>query len=126
MSKYEFGFDKSNDKDYNCVTVLDTETNELEAYYRYQDIARDKDHRIAELEQKLENAIVLPVKLKTEGYHIRYIPKLNGDIRMEVEKVYLDRIEYFDNHYKTYKINDIFATEQEARKELEELNNGKA
>lgn len=62
MSKYKFGYCENINEDFACVSVLNTETKELNSFYKAKEIYRQKDLRIAELEKQLSdlktNAIV--------------------------------------------------------------------
>ena len=103
-------------------------------YIEALEILEQKDKRIAELEEQLKNAIVLPISVKQEIYYV-YETDISGDIAYTIDKgfvgtILLDGNIWFRGIYdsgltywhllKDFN-SDVFATKEEAQEKLKEI-----
>ena len=98
-------------------------------------LLEDKDQRIAELEEKLSNAIIPKFKIGQEVWCIDRISEkiyLGTVIGFEANKFKFNQLDtYYTIEYKDgciiqcdFEDEFVFATEEEAQAKLEELRNG--
>ena len=91
MSKYIFGYDNGGkNKDLQCVSLYNKETKEISSFFKEEDIAKQKDARIAELEKENNEFCSYNKKIREQ----------NLKLKAELEKQLADKKET-----ATYKNN---------------------
>ena len=133
MSKEKFGI---TDAHYLCDSaIFNTETEEILRLYQICDLLNQQDQRIAQLEEQLANAIVLPFSIEQEIYYV-YETDINSNVAYDICKGIVISVSkdandiwflgFYDNGLTYWHLlkdfnNEVFATKEEALAKLEEM-----
>ncbi|MBQ2871635.1 hypothetical protein IJE86_08030 [bacterium] len=115
--------------------IFDDEIQQYPSNQTICNILNQQQKRIAELEEQLKNAIVLPISVEQEIYCV-YETDINGNIDYTIDKGYISTISkdvhdvwfygIYDSGLTYWHLlqdfnNEVFTTKEEAQAKLEEL-----
>ena len=136
--RYKYGW--SNFDDYDCLEVID-DTKENKDYVNMEKIAKilnEQDQKIKELEQRIANCIELPQELQVggkifwaneDGLYSGKVYAITKDLNYKADGFNIWIYCVYNNGLTFYHLIkdfgvELFATEEEAKAKLEEIQNG--